>query len=89
MEIIDLTPYGHAPSPFERKLIHTKNNEYKAVEVSRIIGDIHNPYAIDFDGGPYLAIGSHIGSKTVENITRKDNDIYVYLQNSTKDYLTP
>lgn len=89
MEIIDLTPYGHAPSPFERKLIPTKNNEYKAVGVMRIMGNIRKPYAIDFDGGPFLAVGSHIGSKTVEKITTKDDDIYVYFQISTKDYLTP
>ena len=79
MEKINLSKYGHAQSPFRRELIQVKENKYRAEGVQRLIGDLINLEAIDFDGGPYLGKGTMLGDKEIKMITLEGTDVMLYV----------
>lgn len=63
-EKIYLHNLGHAYSSFKRELIYKDIKgdiaRYVATEVSRIIGNLDDIQAIDFDGGPFLGVGDSL-----------------------------
>lgn len=85
---------GHCKSPWNRRLIQIKDSDLYKVDNSLKecptesgylrIGSDSKDYNkinfIDFDGGPFLAIGYNVGNYTIsEFILTEDNDVLVRL----------
>lgn len=81
MKDIELTSrYGE-----KHLLKHINNNLYTPYNFNtylRIIGD--NPIkAIDFDGGPFLLVGSKIENKIIKSIFELNKEIILELEDDT------
>lgn len=62
-----------------------KDNIYKPSEpVSRVIGDVNDPDAIDFSGGPFLMKGNR--ARIITNNTATFVDVIKFIAEG-KDYL--
>lgn len=93
---IDLSKFGHAASPFERKLIFDQDkeglniysipNDYEYLRVGYDDSENKNISYVDFDGGPFLSLGVSFiykgNSYKVEKFTHNGSfqDIKVYLR---------
>lgn len=85
-EKINLSSLGHAKSLYKRELQYKSQTsevaKYKAIGVTRLIGELSSLQAIDFDGGPFLSIGDTLLKDYVItgfDYSKKDNTCYVLI----------